>query len=196
MRLFSWLFQRKTTGIRDPSASSGAAETSVVVRGPWMSALWSDVPVTLPRAPNIPELLLQSPTPPLIQEARYIASNSADADRALHWVIALLHHPDSQVVLATFRFWSEYWARFVDSEVKMSYRTLMFDSAADHLTSDQKELAREAAQFAWRGYSQANFKSLMSILEDPQFPNKRKAIGVLRLHCPQQHLSAFQSLVG
>lgn len=200
MGLFDSLFGKKgsvkASGSPAVPSQPRTASESVVVRGPWMSSLWSDVPVSLPRRPEIPEFLLQTPMPPLLRDDGYAKSNNADSDRVLHWVIALLHHPDPDVVLDIFRFWEEHWARYVQSEVRMPYRTLMFDSAADHLASTREDLAAAAAHFTWRGYSEDNFQNLMSILDDPRFPAKRRAIERLREQCPAEHLMAFRQLIG
>lgn len=92
--------------------------------------------------------------------------------------------------------WEEHWGRYVQSEVKMPYRTLMFDSAADHLLSGREDVATAAAQFTRRGYSEDNFKGLMSILDDSGFADKPRAIKRLRQHCPPEHLAAFRALIG
>lgn len=172
-----------------------ASSRFIVVRGSWMNALWSDVPVRLPEKPVLPDFLEQDPLPPLLEDDEYAQSNESTKDRLMHWIVALLHHPNEQVVLGVFQFWEMHWARYVESEVNMSYRTLLFDSAADHLLSTNEELAEAAARFVWRGYSERNFANMLSILADPHYRNKTKAVERLRLYCPPEHEAAFERMV-
>ncbi len=76
----------------------------------------------------------------------------------------------------------------------MNYRTLLFDSAADYLLSANAELAGAAAAFMWRGYSHDNFRNLLSILSDPAYKNRGRALDCLRRHCPSEHQGVIEQM--
>ncbi len=168
--------KRKQTDRREAVRPELTGRSSAVeVGGPWMNAIWSDVPVELPSKPDVPAFFAQNPVPPLLDKDGYRDHYTTEADWALHWIIALLHHPDESVVLEVVRYWEQSWNQYVDSEVKMSYRTLLFDSAADHLLSENEELADATARLFWRGYSEENWETVTGILRDPGFADEKKA---------------------
>jgi hypothetical protein len=198
MSLWGRLFRRAASpansAISPLSRRSNAEARTVIVRGAWMRALWTDAPVALPQRPVLPDFLLQTPMPPLLRLDDYVRAYPDDRQRVLHWVVALLHHPDPAVVLDVFRFWEAHWSEYVSSEIRMPYRLLMFDSAADHLVSPREELRAAAAAFMWRGYSADNFRNLMAIIEDPAYPDPRGAVETLERYAPSTLLNVLSPI--
>jgi len=167
--------KKKPQGFPKEKKPQSGKAPGVEVGGSWMNALWSDVPVELPKTLDVPAFFEQDPMPPLLDQDGYRSHYTAPADWSLHWVIALLHHPDESVVLEVVRYWEKNWHRHVETEVKMSYRTLLFDSAADHLLSKNEELACASARLFWRGFSEENWEIVKDILRDPSYPDERGA---------------------
>lgn len=185
MGIINKFFKNKKTGSGDSTTSRTSTSETVMVKGPWMCAIWEDTPVYLPKSPDLESFFNDDHITPLLDDDGYKKSYSEKVDWALHWIIALLYHPDEMVVLEVFKYWEKNWKNYVETEVKMPYRTLLFDSAADHLLSNNKILVEAAARLFWRGYSKENWEIVNSIFKDPNFYDEQKAQNRLKQYRPK-----------
>jgi hypothetical protein len=158
---------------------------TVMVKGPWMNAIWKNTPVYLPKNPDLESFFNDDHITPLLDDDGYKTSYSEKVDWAIHWVIALLYHPDEMVVLEVLNYWEKNWKRYVETEVKMPYRHLLFDSAANHLLSNNSNLVEAAARLFWRGYSKENWEIVDSIFKDPNYSDEQKAQNRLKQYQPK-----------
>jgi hypothetical protein len=191
MGLLSKIFRKG-----DSEQKEGPSSKTVMIRGNWMNAIWSDTPISVPSTFIVDEFFAQELIPPLLPDSQGYTDRYKDDNKsfAIHWIATLLHHPDKKVVRDVLVFWENNWSKYVDSEVGMPYRTLLFDSVADHLLSSDQQLAGTASSFIWRGYSESSFENLFSIFADPTFPDGPKAARRLALGCATEHLETYKRL--
>ncbi|GAA4035831.1 hypothetical protein GCM10022247_71830 [Allokutzneria multivorans] len=157
----------------------------MVLTGEWTAEIWSREPITVPAVVDVKSLLARRPVPSILPDNDEFtaAFDGDDEGMAVFWLLALLHHPDRDVVAQCLRSGELSWVHAED--------------VAHHLADP--DLVEAATEGAW-SLSDTGLRVLVNVLLSrgtvpSGFPKSKadEVITRLRATCPPEREECFEA---
>ncbi|WP_021594229.1 MULTISPECIES: hypothetical protein [Actinomadura] len=160
---------------------------TLLLSGAWTADIWDRKPIRVPAVVDVGSFLDQSPMPSLWPDDAEFNDYAGGDDESLRrmWVMALLHHPDRDVVVQTLR--SPHLEDVTPHAVTVA--DLVIDSP----------VAEEAAGAVWQMTDDGvtvvlNVVLNRGIVSSGHSPAQaNRAIELLRATCPEDRLAFFEA---
>jgi hypothetical protein len=178
--------EARTKREREPDQGPDEDGT-LLLSGDWTGDIWDRKPIRVPAALDVGSFLDQSPMPSLWPDDEAFNDYAGGDDEALRrmWIMALLHHPERDVVVQTLR--SPHLESVFAHTVPV----------ADLVVGSR--VAEEAAEAVWRMDDEGVTEVLNVVLSRGLVPSGHsraqadRAIELLRSACPEDRLAFFEA---